>query len=89
MPTTLATYVRVKAIRRGKFVEFDFSIEDDDLSLELIMPFQAFEEFCHAQNAVIEHLDMVTRGLEGTEPDSSTPVGLYRSPQHDKFTHEQ
>ena len=31
---------------RGPFVEFDFTVGDPDLTVELIMPYQAFVEFC-------------------------------------------
>lgn len=39
-------YVRVTGIRRAKFVEFDFTVGDPNLTVGLVMPFDAFEEFC-------------------------------------------
>ncbi len=45
-------FVRIKRIRRAGFVEFDFSIGDPNLYLEMILPQQAFDEFCH-RHAVI------------------------------------
>ena len=42
--------IRVLGIRNHKFVEFEFSLEKD-LSVELIMPFSAFDDFCRENNA--------------------------------------
>jgi len=39
-------YVRVREVRKDGFVEFDFSIDDPQLYVELILPEQAFWEFC-------------------------------------------
>lgn len=36
-----------------RFVEFEFSVNDSDLTVELILPFSAFDEFCALQNATI------------------------------------
>jgi phenol hydroxylase P0 protein len=44
-------YVRVTG-RRGRFVEFDYSIGSPELAVELIMPEQAFAEFCTEHHAV-------------------------------------
>ncbi|MFC2995937.1 phenol hydroxylase subunit [Acinetobacter sichuanensis] len=43
-------FVHVTGTQNNKFVEFEFSIGDPDLSVELIMPFDAFEEFCTQHN---------------------------------------
>ena len=43
-------YVRITG-RRGRFVEFDYSIGSPELAVELIMPETAFTEFCAAHNA--------------------------------------
>ncbi len=46
-------YVRVLGTRLDRFVEFEFAINDpDQLMVELIMPFHAFEEFCRKYDAV-------------------------------------
>jgi len=42
----LQKYVRVTGVRNDEFVEFDFSIDDPTLYVELILPHKAFEEFC-------------------------------------------
>jgi phenol/toluene 2-monooxygenase (NADH) P0/A0 len=49
----LKKYVRVTGIRREKFVEFEFTVNDADLTVELILPFSAFDEFCKYQKAVL------------------------------------
>lgn len=48
-----ATFVKVKGTRLGRYVEFDFILNDDDLTIELILPIAAFEEFCRMQNATV------------------------------------
>lgn len=44
-------FVKVRKMRDDGFVEFDFSIGDPTLYVELILPSTAFNEFCNA-NAV-------------------------------------
>lgn len=48
---TTATYVRVTGTRPDGFVEFDFAIGEPEVFVELILPPDAFAEFCEA-NAV-------------------------------------
>ena len=50
--TPLKKYVRVTGVRSGRYVEFEFSVNDADLTVELILPFDAFDEFCALQEAV-------------------------------------
>ena len=50
--TPLKKYVRVTGLRSGRHVEFEFSVNDADLTVELILPFAAFEEFCALQEVV-------------------------------------
>jgi phenol hydroxylase P0 protein len=45
-------YVRVTGFNPHGFVEFQFSIGDPALYLEMILPPTAFEEFCAMQRAV-------------------------------------
>jgi phenol hydroxylase P0 protein len=45
-------YVRITGITGGGFVEFQFSIGDPTLYLEMILPKQAFDLFCQEQRAV-------------------------------------
>jgi len=49
---TRKKFVRLNRIRDGGFVEFEFAIGDPELALELIMPVQAYHEFCRANGVV-------------------------------------
>ena len=49
----LRKFVRILGTRSDRFVEFEFSINDSDLAVELILPFVAFDEFCSLQNATV------------------------------------
>lgn len=76
MPTALPPpTVRITGIRRNRFVEFDYSVGDRDLSVELIMPFAAFDEFCRREGAVM-------LPPEGDAPLPERLAGLYRAPEH-------
>ena len=50
---SIKKFVRVTGIRNERFVEFEFSINDSDLTVELILPLRAFDEFCTLQEAVV------------------------------------
>ncbi len=50
--TPLKKFVRVTGARSNRYVEFEFSVNDADLTIELILPFAAFEEFCALQEVV-------------------------------------
>ena len=50
--TLLKKFVRITGVRAGRYVEFEFSVNDADLTVELILPLAAFEEFCTLQEAV-------------------------------------
>jgi phenol hydroxylase P0 protein len=39
-------YVRVTGMLKAKYVEFDFSIGDPTLYVELVLPFDQFNSFC-------------------------------------------
>ena len=45
---TLTRYVRVTSRDRPGLVEFNFSIDDPTLYLEMILPVRAFEDFCQS-----------------------------------------
>ena len=47
-------YVRITGIRNNNLIEFDFSIGEPEMYVELILPFEAFQTFC-AHNRV-QHL---------------------------------
>lgn len=50
---TLQAYVSILGIRLERFVEFEFSLGDGDLAVELILPIVAFDEFCKARGAIL------------------------------------
>ena len=56
----LQAHVRVLGTRLGRFVEFEYSLGDGDLSVELILPTRAFEDFCRARSAVVSTPDTQT-----------------------------
>ena len=62
--TEIPRYVRVTSRAREGFVEFNFSISDPTLFLEMILPERAFGEFCmlnHVQFLTPEQEEMVDR----------------------------
>ncbi len=42
--------VRVFGIRKGKFLEFDFTVGCEELTIELVMPYPIFKEFCETNH---------------------------------------
>jgi phenol hydroxylase P0 protein len=49
-------------VRHHRFVEFDFSIGDPNLFVELVLPFEQFRQFCarhHAQELTPEQAAQV------------------------------
>lgn len=48
-------YIRVRSGPDATFVEFDFAIGYPDLFVELVLPRQAFEQFC--ENNHVQHMD--------------------------------
>jgi phenol hydroxylase P0 protein len=45
-------YVRITGAHRG-FVEFDFAIGDPEITVELILPKPAFDEFCRMNKVLL------------------------------------
>lgn len=45
-------YVRVTNVRPDALVEFEFSIDDPRLHVELVLPFQHFQIFCKRNSAI-------------------------------------
>lgn len=52
--------VRILGTRLGRYVEFEYSLGDGTLAVELILPTKAFEEFCRARSAVVVPPDAAT-----------------------------
>ena len=48
----LTKYVRIRSAENSRFVEFDFAISDPSLFVELILPQQAFKQFCQTNQVV-------------------------------------
>lgn len=46
-------YVRVCRRRPDGFIEFEFSIGDPELAVELMLPESAFHEFCLANEVIV------------------------------------
>ena len=67
-------YVRIRAQRSDGFIEFDFAIGDPDLTVELILPTLAFQEFC-ATNRV-RHLS----DAEAAQVDADQAKWRYGQP---------
>lgn len=78
MVQSMTSFVRVTGIRNGTFVEFEFALGDRDLSVELIMPFAAFDEFCRRQGAVL------LPTADGVDIQAASAPGLYRRPDADE-----
>jgi len=43
--------IRVIGVRRATYVEFEYSLADELLVVELVMPYPAFDEFCAINKA--------------------------------------
>ncbi len=59
----LIRYVRVREVRDNRFVEFDFAIGDPSLYVELVLPQDAFTQFCH-HNRVVMMTDEQARRVD-------------------------
>lgn len=46
-------YVRLTQVRADGFVEFEFAIGDPDLAVDLILPADAYRDFCRDNDAVL------------------------------------
>lgn len=42
--------VRVWGIRKGRFLEFDYTVDCAELTIELVMPYAVFKEFCETNH---------------------------------------
>ncbi len=56
---SLRHFVHVTGEKRAGFVEFNFSINDPELYLEMILPTKAFDEFCKMNNVTFLSPDEV------------------------------
>jgi len=53
----LRHFVHITNEQRAGFVEFNFSINDPSLFLEMILPVKAFDEFCRQNNVTFLSAD--------------------------------
>lgn len=53
--------VRVFGIRKGKFLEFEFTMGCEELTIELIMPYAIFKEFCETNHVAEINCDISVR----------------------------
>ena len=58
-PDPQQRFVKVTGVNSRGFVEFEFSIGSPDLCVELMLPRQAFDEFCATQQ--VRRLDDIDR----------------------------
>lgn len=58
-PESDPCFVRITGTRRSRFIEFEFSVGDPELSVEMIMPVPAFEEFCARHDAQLLSAEQV------------------------------
>ena len=77
------TFVKVKGTRLGKFIEFEFSINDEDLTIELVLPVSAFQEFCASQNATLLPPDPAAEAEAERAAWRAGQPGLLRKPVQD------
>ncbi|WP_019529166.1 phenol hydroxylase subunit [Dasania marina] len=59
-------YIRVRSADEARFVEFDFAIDDPSLFVELVLPKQAFKEFCEKNNVIF----MSVKQMDANDKDS-------------------
>lgn len=69
------TYIRILGRPLGRFIEFEFILNDEALTVELVMPEHAFAEFC-------SYYDATLLPSESGEviPMKDHAAGLYRAP---------
>jgi phenol/toluene 2-monooxygenase (NADH) P0/A0 len=59
-------YVRLNQVRADGFVEFQFAIGDPELAVDLILPAEAYREFCRDNQAVlVSPLPILCTPLQG------------------------
>lgn len=73
-PSSVPCFVRLRHRRPDGFVEFDFSIGDPELAVDLILPEAAYEEFCR-----VNRVRMLTPE-EGARIDAEQSKWRYGQP---------
>lgn len=65
--------VRVIGVTDG-FVQFEFTVCDPLLTVELVMPLPAFDAFCADQGAIVTIRDDVQGSFQTLKAASSVPI---------------
>lgn len=76
-------FVRVMDVRENGMVEFEFSVGEPEMAVELIMPTPAFEEFCR-NNQVVFIGEEVLVAADRDSADSAWSWSL-RTATHQRF----
>lgn len=50
-------FVRITNVRDDKYIEFDFSFEDPEIFVELILPVEMFQTFCEKNKVQFLEVD--------------------------------
>jgi len=73
------TYIRILGRQLDRFIEFEFILNDDTLTVELVMPDHAFAEFCEYYDAEILP-DAKTGKVISLQDIKDRTAGLLRTP---------
>ncbi len=81
-PENSQAFVRILGTRLGRFIEFEFSLGEGDLAVELILPPLAFKEFCRDRHArMLPPAKDVAAEVDRLAWRAGQP-GLLRRPEH-------
>lgn len=76
-------FVRVMRTLPSGLIEFEFAIGDPDVAVELVMPKQAFEEFC-ANNQVEFMSSVATKPVDADSATADFQWNLHQA-THQRF----
>jgi len=76
-------FVRVVRTRPNGLIEFEFAVGDPDVAVELVMPKDAFDEFC-ANNGVEFIKDVAAKPIDADAPDADFNWNLHQA-THQRF----
>ena len=68
-------YVRLRQVRADGFIEFEFAIGDPQLCVDLILPAEAYREFCRNNQAVLITAPPVICPPQPSQPQGDPHVG--------------
>lgn len=73
------TYIRILGRQLDRFIEFEFILNDETLTVELVMPDKAFAEFCEYYEAEILP-DETTGEVISLQDIKDRTAGLLQTP---------